>query len=41
MKRMGHATNTMLKNTYQHIMDEKDREVTETINSYLETGFLQ
>lgn len=41
MKRMGHATNNMLKNIYQHTFDEKDREVTEVINKYLESGFLQ
>lgn len=41
MKRMGHATNSMLKNVYQHTTDEKDREVTETINRYLEMGFFQ
>lgn len=36
MRRMGHATNHMLKNVYQHIMDEKDREVTDTINNYFD-----
>lgn len=36
MRRMGHATNNMLKNVYQHIMDEKDREVTDTINNYFD-----
>lgn len=41
MKRMGHATNNMLKSIYQHTFDEKDKEITETINSYLETGFFQ
>lgn len=41
MKHMGHATNNMLKSIYQHTFDEKDKEITETINSYLETGFFQ
>lgn len=34
MRRMGHATPNMLKNVYQHLMDEKDREVTDSINRY-------
>ena len=42
MKRMGHATNNMLKSIYQHTFEaDKDMEITETINSYLETGFFQ
>ena len=39
MKRMGHATDNMLKNVYQHIIDKKDMEVTETINNYLAQTF--
>ena len=39
MKRMGHATDNMLKNVYQHIIDKKDVEVTETINNYLAQTF--
>lgn len=39
MKRMGHATDNMLKNVYQHIIDKKDLEVTETINTYLTQTF--
>jgi integrase len=39
MKRMGHATDNMLKNVYQHIIDKKDMEVTETINNYLAPTF--
>ena len=36
MARMGHATPTMLKTVYQHLMVDKDREVTEQINGYFE-----
>lgn len=31
MKRMGHATTNMLKNVYQHVMEDKDKEVDELI----------
>ena len=41
MKRMGHATNSMLKTVYQHITDQKDKEVTKIINQYLESGLYQ
>jgi len=41
MKRMGHATNFMLKSVYQHTTDQKDKEVTKIINQYLETGLYQ
>lgn len=41
MKRMGHTTNSMLKNIYQHTLDQKDKEVTEIINHYLESGLYQ
>lgn len=37
MARMGHATSNMLKNVYQHLIDEKDREVTSAINTHFET----
>lgn len=37
MQRMGHATPNMLKNVYQHLMDDKNEEVTEQINRYFET----
>jgi integrase len=33
MKRMGHATNNMLKTTYQHTIKEKEREFDEKIDS--------
>ena len=39
MQRMGHATNAVLKNVYQHLIDEKDREVTENINAHLLAQF--
>ena len=37
MQRMGHATPIMLKNVYQHLMSDKNQEVTEQINHYFET----
>ena len=37
MKRMGHATPNMLKNVYQHLMDEKDAEVSQVMNQYFES----
>ena len=36
MQRMGHATPHMLKNVYQHIMDEKEKEVNSSVNKYME-----
>lgn len=39
MKRMGHATNAVLKNVYQHLIDEKDKEITDSINSYFDSEF--
>lgn len=36
MKRMGHSTPTMLKRVYQHLMDEKDKEVDESMADYME-----
>lgn len=35
MKRMGHSTPTMLKRVYQHLMDEKDREIDENMEAYM------
>lgn len=35
MKRMGHSTPYMLKRVYQHLMDEKDREVDENMDAYM------
>lgn len=32
MQRMGHATPNMLKNVYQHLIDEKEKEVAEMVN---------
>lgn len=36
MKRMGHSTPTMLKRVYQHLMDEKDKEVDQSISEYMD-----
>lgn len=36
MERMGHASANMLKNVYQHTMQEKSQEVANTINSFFE-----
>ena len=37
MTRMGHATPNMLKNVYQHLMDDTDREMSLVINQYFES----
>lgn len=34
MERMGHATNNMLKNVYQHTMKEKQDEVADLVDNY-------
>ena len=34
MELMGHSTNNMLKTVYQHTMQDKQNEVTESINNY-------
>ena len=39
MKRMGHATNAMLKGVYQHIIIQKEQEVSNTINHYFSEHF--
>lgn len=39
MQRMGHSTTNMLKNVYQHIISEKQDEVTSTINQALQDKF--
>ena len=36
MARMGHATPDMLKKVYQHLMDDKNQEVTSQINEYFD-----
>lgn len=36
MKRMGHATNNMLKTTYQHIIKEREMEYDHLIDEYFE-----
>lgn len=41
MKRMGHESDMMLKRVYQHTMENKEKEVTQTINTYLSNAFLQ
>lgn len=37
MRRMGHATNNMLKTVYQHTMDEKEKEVNEIVDAYFQS----
>jgi integrase len=37
MKRMGHATNNMLKTVYQHTMDEKEQQVNAAVDQYFES----
>lgn len=39
MARMGHASNNMLKNVYQHIMVDKESEIDNAINQQLNTFF--
>lgn len=39
MKRMGHATNAMLKGVYQHIIIQKEQEISSTINHYFSEHF--
>lgn len=39
MERMGHATNHMLKNVYQHTMKQKEKEVADSVNNYFATKF--
>lgn len=36
MKRMGHATNNMLKTIYQHTMTEKEQQINVAVNNYFE-----
>ncbi|WP_256413624.1 hypothetical protein [Lawsonibacter hominis] len=33
---MGHATNNMLKNVYQHTMKDKQEEVADLVDTYFE-----
>ena len=37
MKRMGHATNNMLKTTYQHTIKEKEAEYDQKTENYIES----
>lgn len=37
--RMGHATDNMLKNVYQHLMSEKEKEVNDNVNKYFDDLF--
>lgn len=39
MKRMGHATNNMLKTTYQHVLKEREAEYDKQIDNYFENLF--
>lgn len=38
MERMGHASNNMLKNVYQHTMRKKSEEVADMVDSYFESN---
>lgn len=40
MEFMGHATNNMLKNVYQHTMDFKRKEASETINDFFNENYM-
>lgn len=35
MQRMGHSSTNMLRNVYQHIISEKEKEVTQRVNQYM------
>lgn len=37
MKRMGHATNNMLKTTYQHVIKEREAEYDQQVDSYIQS----
>ncbi len=39
MERMGHSTNNMLKNVYQHTMDDKAVAVADAVDGFFETEF--
>ena len=39
MKRMGYSTPATLKKVYQHTMQDKEKEVTSTINSQMSSLF--
>lgn len=39
MQRMGHATQNMLKNVYQHLISEKEKQVNSEINSYMKKAY--
>ena len=34
MARMGHSTPNMLQNVYQHLLSEKEKEVSDNINNF-------
>lgn len=40
MEFMGHATNNMLKNVYQHTMDFKRKEASKTINDFFNENYM-
>lgn len=40
IRRTGHSTTNMLKNVYQHVMSDRDKEVAESINQHF-AGFMQ
>ena len=37
--RMGHATDNMLKNVYQHLMSEKEKDANDSVNKYFDDFF--
>lgn len=39
MERMGHATNGLLKQVYQHTMEEKEKEISAQVEEYLNRNF--
>lgn len=39
MERMGHSTNNMLKNVYQHTMDDKAVAVADAVDGFFESAF--
>lgn len=39
MQRLGHATPNMLKNVYQHLIDEKEKSVSKDVNNFMSERF--
>ena len=40
MERMGHSTNNMLKNVYQHTMNDKAVAVADAVDGFLNPNFI-